>query len=518
MPYATPAQLPLPPSAGDTVRADGAGGAWSSDFGALVRRGSERQLGLTARRAAAIQDKRPPAALDHPLRALVAQRLSQSAAGSADGHEAPSLRHAPLGQRSVERPPLEPAQDVARAPTSSRLEPRVAHQDLSRLSQAFVAPCSASDPAPPAALGLDREHAAAPTPGPQACACSHPPSQRSCALPCGICAGTSHAWLTACLRPGTRPTGAETARRFGRLLSSLRRHWPPTHILGRGARHGATPEGIAGLAEPRQTDFGGGRAGQAVGLRPAAPVRQAARRLSPPRTTRAHGHGERPPPRRRLSAECAEAAAAWAQPWRVLVTAAGLAAGAKPRVVVTACAAPPPPKGMTTSPAHEGLAQTTAKRSRGTSTATGPRRRRAGPTLCGSAGRARPRGSTRPSARPRWPTRHWRQPHLPHGCARSSQGRRRLHRTKPAAAAPGPRPARSQHSCTGARPCSLPSPAPRSTRLETLAVLGCVRCPRSCGPARPRPLRPHGGPGERWCNLPVGALSVHGQGPSLLAC
>src|SRR5688572_17364225 len=113
MPYSTPEQLRFPPIAGSTVRADFAGGALSSDFGALLLRGSDRQLGLTARLAAAVQDKRHPSYSDHPLPALLAQRIDPIASGYADGNDANSLRHAPLFKRSVERPPLEPAQDWA---------------------------------------------------------------------------------------------------------------------------------------------------------------------------------------------------------------------------------------------------------------------------------------------------------------------------------------------------------------------------------------------------------------------
>jgi hypothetical protein len=66
----SPKQLCFPPIAGQTIRADFEGGAWSSDVGALLLRGIDRQLGLTERFAAAIQDKRPPSSSEHPLRDL----------------------------------------------------------------------------------------------------------------------------------------------------------------------------------------------------------------------------------------------------------------------------------------------------------------------------------------------------------------------------------------------------------------------------------------------------------------
>jgi len=252
--YSTPEQLRFPPIAGSTVRADFEGGALSSDFGALLLRGIDRQIGLTARLAAAVQDKRHPCYIDHPLRDLLAQRISQIASGYADGNDANSLRHAPMFKLSVERSPLEPEQHLASAPTFSRLEHSVDRKDLYRLTQALVDHFIASSPEPPAAMVLDLEHSDDPTHGQQAFTFYNHYYRIYCYLPLFICAGTSHALVTAYLRPGTRPTGAENAMIVVRLLSYLRRHWPQTHILGRGDSHVATPEVIDVMANRRLTD------------------------------------------------------------------------------------------------------------------------------------------------------------------------------------------------------------------------------------------------------------------------
>jgi len=117
MTYSTPEQLCFHPIAGHTVRADFEGGALSSDFGVLLLRGIDRQIGLTARLAAAIHDTRHPSYIDHPLRDLLAQRIYQLASGYADGNDANSLRRDPLFKLGVERLPLAPEQDLASAPT-----------------------------------------------------------------------------------------------------------------------------------------------------------------------------------------------------------------------------------------------------------------------------------------------------------------------------------------------------------------------------------------------------------------
>ncbi len=78
MAYSTPEQLSFPPVAGHTLRTDFEGGALSSDFGVLLLRGIDRQIGLTARLAAAIHDTRHSSYIDHPLRDLLAQRTLKS--------------------------------------------------------------------------------------------------------------------------------------------------------------------------------------------------------------------------------------------------------------------------------------------------------------------------------------------------------------------------------------------------------------------------------------------------------
>src|SRR5881409_3077948 len=138
MSYFSAKQLCFPPIAGQTIRADFEGGALSSDFGALLLRGMDRQIGLTERFAAAIHDKRHLSYIDHPLRDLLAQRIYQIASGYADGNDAKSLRHDPVFKLGGEHLPLAPDQDLASAPTFSRLEHSIDRKDLYRLTKAFV--------------------------------------------------------------------------------------------------------------------------------------------------------------------------------------------------------------------------------------------------------------------------------------------------------------------------------------------------------------------------------------------
>ena len=340
--HSTPTQLCFPPVAGHTVRADFEGGALSSDFGPLLLRGIDRQIGLTERLAAAIHDHRHPSYIDHPLRDLLAQRIYQIASGYADGNDANSLRHDPMFKLGVERRPLAPEQALASAPTFSRLEHQVDCKDLYRLTTALVDHFIASYSEPPAAIVLDLDHSDDPTHGQQEFAFYNHYYKNHCYLPLFIFEGTSHALVTAYLRPGTRPTGAENAMILVRLRSYLRRHWPHTHLLVRGDRHFAPPEIIEVLAHRRWTDFVFGLAGNAVLLRHAASVMQAARHLYQQRVALARASGQAPPASSRLYDEFAYAATSWSQPWRVVLKAEVMSAGDTPRFVVTSLDAPTP--------------------------------------------------------------------------------------------------------------------------------------------------------------------------------
>ena len=189
---------------------------------------------------------------------------------------------------------------------------------------------------------LDLDHSDDQTHGQQEFAFYNHHYRSYCYLPLFIFEGTSHALVTACLRPGTRPPGRENAMILVRLLSSLRRHWPQTHILVRGDSHFATPEVIDVIASYRWTDFVFGLASNAVLLRQAVPVLQDARRLHQQCTALAQAHRTRPPASSRLYAEFPYAAASWAQPWRVILKAEVMAAGDNPRFVVTSLVAPTP--------------------------------------------------------------------------------------------------------------------------------------------------------------------------------
>ena len=68
-------------------------------------------MGLTERLAAALHDTRHQSYSDHPLRDLLAQRISQIASGYADANDAHHRRRDPVGKLGGERRPLEAEHD-----------------------------------------------------------------------------------------------------------------------------------------------------------------------------------------------------------------------------------------------------------------------------------------------------------------------------------------------------------------------------------------------------------------------
>jgi len=95
MPEFTQESLRFPPVDGLSVRADFDGGAMSSDFGPVILRSVDQQIGLTERLDQAIDDQRHPSYITHLLRDLLAQRIFQIACGYEDGNDANALQAAP---------------------------------------------------------------------------------------------------------------------------------------------------------------------------------------------------------------------------------------------------------------------------------------------------------------------------------------------------------------------------------------------------------------------------------------
>ena len=342
MPDSTQERLRFPPIEGLTLRGDFEGGALSSDFGPLLLRGVDRQIGLTQRLAAAFQDQRHPSYLIHPLQDLFAQRIYQIACAYEDSNDANVLRTDPVFKLGLERLPLDAAADLASAPTVSRLENAATRKDLYRLAVAFVEQFIASYAQPPAVIVLDLDHAEDEAHGQQELIFYNAHYQSHCYLPLFIFEGLSGKFITAALRPGKRPTGAENAMIVTRVLQRLRAAWPDTHIILRGDAHFANPELMQVVLADPQADFIFGLSSNAI-LKPLVqPFLDATRRQHEIRCDNARRHYQPAPAITRTYHDLDYAAQTWPQLFRVVLKAEVTALGDNPRFVVTSLDRPTP--------------------------------------------------------------------------------------------------------------------------------------------------------------------------------
>ena len=342
MSKSTPEQLRFPPVAGLTVRGDFDGGAMSSDFGPMILRGVDHQIGLTERLAAAFDDKRHPSYTDHPLRTLFAQRIFQVASGYEDGNDANALRADPMFKLGAERKPLDGDTDLASAATFSRLENAATTKDVYRLAKAFLDQFVARYAAAPALIVLDMDHSEDATYGQQQLSFYNHHYRSHCYLPLFLFEGISGKFITAALRPGKRPKGAENAMILKRVLKHLRAAWPETHIVLRGDGHFANPELMQLALEDPQTDFIFGLTGNKVLARLAQPFLENNRARHELRCENARRLDQPLPRGTRTYHDVDYAAGTWPQSFRVVLKAEVMSLGENPRFVVTSLDLPTP--------------------------------------------------------------------------------------------------------------------------------------------------------------------------------
>lgn len=340
-----PEPLRFPPVSGLTVRADFDGGALSSDFGPLLLQGVNRQTGLIDRLAGAINDTRHASYVDHLLPDLLAQRVYQIACGYEDGNDANPLRRDPLFKLSVGRKPLDEDNHLASASTLSRLENAVSRRDIYRMAQAFIQDFVASYATPPEVIVLDMDHSEDPTHGQQAFAFFNRHYGHHCYLPLFVFEGLSGRFITAVLRPGQTPTGAENAMIMKRVIKALRTAWPDTRFILRGDGHFSNPALMQLCQSDHKSDFIFGVAGNQVLKRLAAPYLD---ELRPVHHLRCHNArvAEAPAPlHTRTYHELDYKAATWPEgpgPLRVILKAEVMEHGDNPRFVVTSLDLPNP--------------------------------------------------------------------------------------------------------------------------------------------------------------------------------
>jgi hypothetical protein len=213
------------------VLADFAGGAITSDAGALLLRQVDRKLRLVDQIDAVIPDPRNQALIIHKQVTMLRQRIFAIAMGYEDGNDHQTLRDDPLIQLLTERG-IDPDQPLASPPTLCRLENRVMRRTLADIAAVFVEVFIQSHKTPPKELVLDFDATDDPVHGNQINRFFHGYYDHYCFLPLYVFCGDH--LLCAYLRPANIDPAHHAWAIFSLLVQRLRQQWPDVKIIFRG--------------------------------------------------------------------------------------------------------------------------------------------------------------------------------------------------------------------------------------------------------------------------------------------
>ena len=237
------------------------GGNQSSNGGLLLLREAERRLGVCARLAAAMPDRRDGRRIEHEMLEMVMARVAAIACGHEDAIDLDRLRHDPLMKIAVGRCPTTGA-PLASQSTISRLENAPSRTQAARLAAALIDQAGATvKPGRQAVLDIDDTFCAAH--GGQQLAFWNAHHDERGFAPMHIYHVASGTPVAAILRPACTPNGTEVCTVIKHVTRRLRRHWRKARIVWRGDSHYARLEAME-WAENNDVDYIFGLAGNAV--------------------------------------------------------------------------------------------------------------------------------------------------------------------------------------------------------------------------------------------------------------
>ena len=212
------------------------GGLMSSDAGVLLLRGAERQLGIAARLAACVRDRRNPKRISHGVDEMMRLRMLAIAAGYEDANDCDTLRDDPVFKMAVGRLP-ESGDALCSQPTMSRLENTPDRIAITRMMVAMIEVFCASYARAPASIVLDIDDTLDRVHGQQQLSLFNAHYDERCFLPIHVYEGTSGKLVATILRAGKTPSGAEVRTILKHVIKRIRRRWPLVSILVRGDSH-----------------------------------------------------------------------------------------------------------------------------------------------------------------------------------------------------------------------------------------------------------------------------------------
>jgi len=257
-----PNSLSLPAIRSKKVTAAFDGGAITSDAGVLLLARAERRLGIVARLAALLPDRRDPARVTHSVGDILRARVLAIAAGYEDACDLDALRHDPAFMMALGKSPGE-AVGLASQPTMSRWENVPNIRSLIRLGREMVDIYCVSHDAPPEAVTLDIDDTFDTAHGQQQLTFWNGFHRERGYAPIHVYETGTARPVAFILRPAKTPSGPEIRAHLRRLIRRIRLHWPGTRITLRGDGHYARPEAMA-WCEAHGIDYVFGLPGNAV--------------------------------------------------------------------------------------------------------------------------------------------------------------------------------------------------------------------------------------------------------------
>ena len=240
------------PLAGREVRGRFDGGAITSDAGGLLLREAEKRTGIIAQFAACFTDHRDPIRIEHPVKALVAQRVYALALGYEDLNDHDQLRADPLLAVLAEKPDptgesrvreRDQGKALAGKSTLNRLElsgevvseeeryKKIALEEAA-VDRMLVDVFLQAHREPPQEILLDLDATDDPVHGHQEGRFFHGYYGHYCYLPLYIFSGDH--LLCARLRPSNIDAAAGCLEEVERIVAQIRQAWPQVKITLRG--------------------------------------------------------------------------------------------------------------------------------------------------------------------------------------------------------------------------------------------------------------------------------------------
>ena len=212
----------LPSVARKKVRVAFDGGLLSSNGGVLLLRGVERRLGLAARLAGCIKDRRKAESILHSVEEMLRLRMFAIAAGYEDADDCDALRHDPVFKMAVGRAP-ETGDPLCSQPTMSRLENAPSRIEIARLMTAMIDQFCDSYCRAPGSIVLDIDDTFDAVHGQQQMSLFNAHYDERCFLPIHIYEGGSGKPVAMILREGKTPSGTEVRTILKHVVARIRR-------------------------------------------------------------------------------------------------------------------------------------------------------------------------------------------------------------------------------------------------------------------------------------------------------